>query len=132
MDNMNAMLAKVFGVVFLAVGLLGFVINPTLIVFGVTTTHNIVHLLSGAILLAAGFMRGGTNARMANQIFGVVYILVAILGFLNIGFVATLLGSGSDSFTYADALLHLVLGVVLAGVGFGVKDATTPGSKMSA
>jgi glucose uptake protein GlcU len=47
--------------------------------------------------------------------FGVVYLLVTALGFVAPALTASLLAINP-----ADNFLHLVLGIVLAGVGFGV------------
>ena len=51
-------LAKVFGVVFVLVGILGFVPGITsgghlLGIFEVDTTHNIIHLISGILAFVA-------------------------------------------------------------------------------
>src|SRR3954465_13085372 len=80
-------MATVFGVVFLLVGILGFVPGVTkdghlLGIFHVNTVHNIVHLLSGvaALITASAGMRAAQNYF---RIFGLVYGLVAILGFFS-------------------------------------------------
>lgn len=125
--NMNAVLAKVAGAVLLVVGILGFipafVVDGALLgIFGVNLLHNLIHLVTGGVLLAVGYMNDGVNARVTNQIFGVVYLLVAILGFVAPAFMDTLInlnGTGVVSPIW-DNGLHLLLGVVFAGVGFGV------------
>src|SRR6478736_10496587 len=78
-----------FGVVFLAVGILGFVPAVTkdqmlLGIFHVNTAHNCVHLLSGVVALICG-MSGVGASRLYFRIFGLVYAAVAIMGFLNPG-----------------------------------------------
>lgn len=125
--NLHKTIGTVFGVVFLAVGVLGFVMNPTLIAFGVNGLHNVVHLASGAVLLAGAFMADGRNARTVNMGFGGVYVLVAALGFVAPGLTAALLGSGADAFPYADAILHAILGLALVGSGIALKDDATRG-----
>src|SRR3954462_15795557 len=87
--HMAKTMAVLFGVVFLLVGILGFVPAVTkdemlLGIFHVNTAHNAVHLLSGAIALFCG-MTSVSASRMYFRIFGVVYALVAVLGFLNPG-----------------------------------------------
>ena len=78
--------AIIFGIVFLLVGVLGFVPGITttdqmlLGIFHVNAVHNIVHLLSGAVALIAG-LTSTAAARMYFRVFGIVYALVAILGF---------------------------------------------------
>lgn len=126
--NLNKTIATVFGVVFIAVGLLGFFMNPTLIVFGVNGLHNVVHLASGAVLLAGAMMNDGRNARTVNMVFGGVYLLVAALGFITPALTAALLESNADAFPYADAILHAVLGVTLVGSGLALKDETPYGA----
>lgn len=125
-NDINAMVAKVFGAVFVLIGLLGFVMNPILGLFGVNALHNIIHLLSGIVLLAAGFANHGAYARVTNQIFGVVYLLVTILGFLRIEAFINLLGMDAQGAPVtADNVLHLLLAVVFLAVGFGVRSHTT-------
>lgn len=122
MANLNKTVGMLFGFVFLAVGLLGFVVNPTLIAFGVNTLHNLVHLASGGVLLAGAFMNDGRNARNVNLAFGAVYVLVALLGFVASGLTDTLLASNYDAFPFADAILHAILGFALVGVAFAERS----------
>lgn len=122
--NYNRLVAQIVGAVLVLVGLLGFVLVPSgdgllLGLFGVNLLHNLVHLLSGAILLGAAFMQGGRNARLTNMILGAVYIVVAV---------ATWIGPLADLFNLdmMDAGLHAVIGLVLLGVAFAMKgDAMT-------
>ena len=78
--------AILFGIVFLVVGVLGFVpacttdLNgngmPMLLgIFHVNTAHNIVHLASGAVFLLCG-MAGAGASRTFFRIFGIVYAIV--------------------------------------------------------
>jgi glucose uptake protein GlcU len=108
-------LAQVVGAVLTLVGVAGFVTGGTLLIFGINALHNVVHLVSGVLGLAAGFYAGGQWARYYNQGFGVIYLLVTALGFVAPALTASLLAINS-----ADNFLHLALGIVLAGVGFGV------------
>ena len=80
--------AILFGIVFLAVGILGFVpacttdMNgmPMLLgIFHVNKFHNFVHLASGVVFLLCG-MAGAGPSRTFFKIFGLVYALVAVLG----------------------------------------------------
>src|SRR5437764_12803574 len=78
-------LGMLFGLVFLAVGILGFVPGITkddmlLGIFMVNPAHSIVHIASGIVFLLCG-MAGAGASSMFFKIFGVVYALVAILGF---------------------------------------------------
>ena len=125
--NYNKLVAQILGIVLVLVGILGFIIQPTLIVFGVNALHNVVHLVTGAVLLIGAYMAGGRNARMINMVLGFVYILVALLGFVAPSLTDSLVNSGADSFSYADAILHAILGIVLVGVAFTMKQDTMMG-----
>ena len=78
--------AAAFGVVFLAIGALGFV--PAAVpgghllgLFHINALHNIIHLASGAVALWAG-LTSERNAKLYFRIFGIVYAAVAVLGFV--------------------------------------------------
>lgn len=111
-------IAKVFGVVFIAVGLLGFVPAFTpdghlLGIFEVNTVHNLIHLASGIVALLAGFSGYGAS-RTYFQVFGVVYGLVTLLGFMYgedpiLGIVAH---------NTADIFLHIVITAAALFFGF--------------
>ncbi len=111
-------LGMLFGIVFLAVGILGFVPGVTnnemlLGIFMVNTAHSVVHIVSGAIFLIAS-MSGAGAARIWFQIFGVIYAVVAILGFMNPS--GPLLGMISNNPN--DTYLHVVLAVLMLAIGF--------------
>ena len=118
--DLNAKTAAVIlGIVFLVVGVLGFFPNPLVSPTGffvVNTAHNIVHLISGAVLLAGAYSSLG--AAMALKIVGVVYAVVALLGFVMGG--PMLLGM--IAMNHMDHWLHVVLAVVLLGAGFMLDD----------
>ena len=111
-------MAMVFGVIFLAVGLLGFVPGITenghlLGIFHVNPAHNLVHILSGlaALLAAKASERAAQNYF---RIFGVIYALVAILGFL--GGDEPVLGLIANN--TADNWLHVAIAAVSLALGF--------------
>jgi hypothetical protein len=115
---MNALVKPVtwlFGVVFLLVGVLGFFMDPILGLFDVTVIHNVIHLASGAVALIVAGM-GMAASRMYLIVFGLVYALVTVLGFLNVAFVVSLL-----EINQADNFLHLAITAVFLIVGFGSK-----------
>jgi hypothetical protein len=113
-----------FGIVFLAVGILGFVPGVTttgadgmpmlLGIFMVNTAHSFVYIASGVVFLLAS-MSGAGAARLWFQIFGVIYAIVAILGFMTPN--GMLLGLISNN--PADTWLHVVLAVAMLAIGFG-------------
>jgi len=116
-NETQKLLAQTVGVVLTLVGVAGFFVTDTLLIFGINPLHNVVHLASGVLGLVAGFYAAGKFSVDFNKWFGVVYLLVALLGFVGVGFVVNLL-----NINMADNWLHLALGLGLAGVGFGVGE----------
>jgi Domain of unknown function (DUF4383) len=117
--------AILFGIVFLVMGILDFVpaVTPAngmlLGIFHVNTVHNIVHLAAGVVFLLCG-MAGVGASRTFFQIFGIVYALVALLGFYYDD--NALVGLISNN--TADAWLHVVLAVAMLFLGFGTSGDT--------
>jgi len=117
-------LAILFGVVFLAIGILGFVPGITkdemlLGIFMVNTVHSVIHIVSGVVFLLAG-MGGAGASRMWFQIFGLIYAVVAIMGFVvGNGMIFNLISNNT-----ADTWLHVVLAVVMLLIGFGTPKQT--------
>jgi hypothetical protein len=113
--------AKVFGFVLLAIGIMGFIPGLTpddhlLSVFHVDPLHNLIHLGSGAVSLWAGYTSRRAS-RMYFQVFGLVYALVALLGFMaGDGDVLGVLANNM-----ADTWLHVVIASSALYLGFGSK-----------
>ena len=117
--------AILYGIVFLAIGILGFVPGvsvpdangmPMLLnIFMVNTNHSIVHIVSGVVFLLCGFAGSGASSTFF-KIFGLVYALVAIMGFVvgNGGMIFGLISNNT-----ADTWLHVVLAVTMLWLGFG-------------
>jgi uncharacterized membrane protein len=112
-------LAKVFGWVFILVGVLGFFGNPIVGAMGyfhANIAHDFVHILLGVVLLVTSSTED--KAALWLKIVGVVYLVIAILGFLitpAMG-IANLLGF--VEINHADNWLHVVLGIVILLAGF--------------
>lgn len=111
--------ALIFGVIFVLVGILGFIPNPLVGmngIFDTNTAHDVVHLLLGIVLLVVAFW-APTQSALWLKILGVVYLLVALLGFFSgsplLGFIEA---------NSADNWLHVVLAVVLFLAGWFAKD----------
>lgn len=104
--------AYVFGAILAIAGIWGFVQNPVLGIFAANTLHSLVHLISGAVLLGIAAWTNATT--LVLKIFGVVYALIAILGFVTDGTV--LLGLIDNSL--ADSILHTLLALVFLWAGF--------------
>lgn len=114
--------AIIFGIVFLAVGILGFVPGATnndmlLGILMVNAAHSMVHIASGVVFLICG-MAGAGASRTFFKIFGLVYALVAVLGFVKGD--GMLLGLISNNMP--DVWLHVVLAVAMLWLGFGARD----------
>lgn len=108
--------AYVFGFLFLVVGVLGFIPAATpdghlFGIFHVNVLHNLIHVVTGVVaLLAATYGK----SKLFFQVFGVVYLVVALLGFYFGN--APIFGLVANNF--ADTVLHLVTGAFAAFVGF--------------
>jgi hypothetical protein len=123
----NKTLAQVYamalGGVLVLVGIVGFLVEPsfgvgdsaqrgTLILFDINGWHNVVHLLSGIVGLA---MAGtAAKARLFSIGYGIVYVLVTILGFVvgDGGYLLSIIPINT-----ADNLLHLLIAVTGIAVG---------------
>ena len=129
--------ATVIGAVLVVAGILGFFYNSqftdnpavrddVLGILSVNGWHNVVHIVTGLLgLLAVGYA-----ARAYALGLGVVYIAVAIWGFIL---------SGSDPsildvvpVNTADNVLHLALGVLGVGAGLATRTETQPGPRRPA
>lgn len=120
--------ARIFGVVFLLVGVLGFLASgmsmesdpmhaPRLLgLFPVNALHNVVHLLFGVWGLAAS--RTAAAASMYAKGAGAIYVVLAILGFVAPTTFGLIPIGGHDIW------LHAVLGLVLLAVGFQAAPRT--------
>ena len=113
--------ATLFGVVFLIVGVLGYVPNPIVGPTGLFLTnplHNIIHLVSGIALLAGAYTSLGSS--MMLKIVGVVYGLVAVCGFFMV-MDNMMLGVAINE---ADKWLHVGLAVAILAAGFLLPDTS--------
>ncbi|HYD93296.1 MAG TPA: DUF4383 domain-containing protein [Candidatus Paceibacterota bacterium] len=119
-------LAYVFGIIFVLVGLLGFVPNPIVgpgALFETDLLHNLVHLIIGIVLLGVA-MKAPAKSALWLKIFGVIYLILAILGFLMVPEGGELLGLVATN--HADHWLHVVLAIVLLAAGFMGKGGAKP------
>ena len=122
--------ALIFGVIFIAVGLLGFIDNPIIgdadnVIFHADTTHNLVHIISGVVFLLVA-MAAPAAASGFMIVFGLVYLLIGILGLTAIGDTGMTKVLGFLHVNGNDNYLHLVLGIVIALAGFITRGARAP------
>jgi hypothetical protein len=121
---MTKTLAMVFGVIYTLVGLAGFVIalggsmsmapSTLLGIAQINVLHNVVHLVIGiaGLTMAKTEESAGTFCKT----FGVILLLVGVLGFFNP--LPNLLPLGGY-----DIWIHLITGAILAYAGFAVAPA---------
>lgn len=122
----NRLLATVFGIVYLLVGIMGFIATADsgtgffetsggliLGIFEVNVFHNVAHLLIGIALLIAG-LSGVQPAKTLNTVIGATYLLLGIAGLFLVGSAANILAING-----ADNVLHFASAVVLLAVGLG-------------
>ena len=95
--------AKLLGVVFILVGIIGF-FKGDLLGAHLSTSHNLVHIISGAVALYFGTAGTLAATRLFCIVFGAVYLLLGVAGFA--------LGTGEDRMFEALASLGLHLGTV--------------------
>lgn len=110
--------AQVVGVVLLLLGVIGFFVSSLL---GAPTTafHNLIHFVSGAWGAYAGFRGGLGGPKTFAQIFGVIYTIVGLVGFILPGF----LGGISIPVNFVYNLVHLVIGLLGLYAGFSKQAA---------
>lgn len=123
--------ALAFGIVLTLVGILGFIpglsttdndgMKLLLSLFMVGTVHNIIHLASG--LAALALSKTGSNAKLYFRVFGVIYAVVTVVGFIQGDSVLGLI-----HVNMADNLLHTAIALAALYLGFVVpvdEDKTT-------
>ncbi|HSW48383.1 MAG TPA: DUF4383 domain-containing protein [Candidatus Saccharimonadales bacterium] len=116
------------GLVILVVGVVGFI--PALVpggkvlgLFLVDPLHNIVHILTGVLAIFAAKSSEST-VKTYFKVFGVVYALVTVLGFISSG--GTGVGTGLFGLlpvNIYDNLLHLIIAALYLYIGFGGKSS---------
>src|SRR5687767_12646618 len=118
--------ARIFGVVFLLVAVLGFLASgmsmeadPALAprvlgLFPVNVLHNVVHLLFGIWGLAAS--RTATAATQYAKIAGAIYVVLAVLGFIAPTTFGLIPIGGHDIW------LHALLGISLLAAGLTARE----------
>lgn len=126
--------AGMFGIIFLLLGILGFVPGASVQLEGLPhlfgmfahdAIYNTVHIITGIIgLLAASSDR---YAKWYLQVFGIAYLLIALAGFLQGDTVV-----GLFTVNMAGNVLHLGLGIGLLIAGFALPVSTAMSPKNTA
>jgi hypothetical protein len=120
----NRLVAVIVGGFYVALGLIGFtatagvgMVDTTggflFGVFGVNVLQNVVHLVIGAALLAAG-LSGVRLAKGANSAVGTLFLVLGLTGLFIVGTDSNILALNG-----ADNVLHFGSSIVLLAVGLG-------------
>jgi hypothetical protein len=80
-DVMANKIATILGIVFLLVGVLGF-IAPDLLGLHLSLGHSVVYLVTGAVSLWLGLKGSVSAAKTFCIVFGAVYLLLGVAGFV--------------------------------------------------
>jgi hypothetical protein len=117
-------LAWIFGIALVCIGLLGLIPGIALngLLFGIFATDamvSLVYLISGALALWVAW-RSASNARIYFKIFGIIYALITLGGFLGGGTVFGLMVANTPG-----DLLDLVIALVALWAGFGASEEAT-------
>jgi hypothetical protein len=117
---MTKTIATLFGVIYLLVGVLGFIpalggsssvaSSALFNIASVNIYHNIVHVIIGLAGLSGGRTEAG--AAMFGKTFGVILLILGLVGFVTPNLFGILPIGGGDIW------IHLVTGAILAYVGF--------------
>lgn len=114
-------LAKLFGAVFVFIGVTGFLPNPLYSeagFFAANAAHNLVHILTGLVFLGGAF---AGKPLLTIRAVAALYVVVAILGFATSGDWLLWIVHVND----ADRWLHLVLAAAFVALGLAL-----PGEKI--
>ena len=122
--------ARILAVAFLLPGVAGFIPNPVIGPNGLFVTngaHNLVHLVTAALFLFTS-TRSEAAAQLFTRTFGVVYLLVGVVGFLFLGSNEQGMLLGFIHINQIDNFLHVGLGALITALGFGLPAATAEGT----
>ncbi|HEY8136982.1 MAG TPA: DUF4383 domain-containing protein [Methylocystis sp.] len=108
------LLAKIFGAIFIVVGIAGFIPNPLVSetgVFRVNEAHNLFHIVTGLLFLAGAYFDASAWTIRA---IAMLYTIVAIAGFA----IPDNMLLGAVAMNMADRWLHAAFAAVLLLIGF--------------
>jgi hypothetical protein len=113
--------ALVIGIIFIAVGILGFIENPVIYnsesaIFHADTVHSSVHIVSGVLFLLFA-LAASSSAKGFLIFFGIVYLLIGVLGLASFGTTGMGKVLGFLHVNGNDNILHVGLGVVILLAG---------------
>ena len=118
----------VLGIVFITIGLIGYVI-PYLLEAHLSPTHNLIHVITGALAIWFG-VKSENAAKKFCFIGGTFYTLLGIVGFsVGLPGMATVANNSEDPFIWkiapevlelgtTDHIIHIVAGAAFVCAGF--------------
>jgi hypothetical protein len=122
--NIGRIAATALGAGFLLAGIIGF-IKHDLLGLHLSTSHNLVHLISGILAIYIGLKGSLMAVRVFNLAFGTVYLLLGVAGFVAGGQAEPTAGVPGPGGPYlwkviagmlelgtVDHLVHILLGLV--------------------
>ena len=124
MTDVVRLYAKVVGASVILIGLVGLVLGDKSLfgVLNIDIAEDVIHLLTGGLLLYAGFARDLRVTRGLVGGIGIAYLVIGLISFSQ-PMLFGLVPSGYE--VVLDILIHLTLGVLGIAVGFFVGDRRT-------
>lgn len=121
-------ISTILGVVFLLAGIAGFV-APNLLGFHLSTVHNLVHIVTGALSLYFGLSGTLSAARTFAIAFGAVYALLGVAGFIAGSGADRMLEIGPLMLGTVDHTFHVIVGVLYLISGLLTKGHVRDGAR---
>ena len=120
--DMNKNIVTILGFILVLVGVIGF-FAPHLFGMHLTAFHNVVHLFSGAVAIYFGVKGSTQGARNFCFIFGTVYGLLALAGFVGGHADSRMLTVIPQHFELgiADHVVHIVVAAAFLLLGVAIK-----------
>jgi len=113
--------AIIFGIIFVIAGIWGFFSDSVLGFIAADTLSSIIHLVAGIILLATA---SKASAAGALKTIGIIYVIFAILGFIQ----GTTVLFGAFVTDMTTTWFYLIVGIVVAVLGFSSKGGSSAGA----
>lgn len=130
-------ICTILGIAFLLVGVAGFVL-PNVLGLHLSLAHNLVHIISGAVALWLGLKGTPQAAKTFCLVFGAVYLLLGIAGFVagSAGEPSANIPHGNDTrmlkvipgqleLGTMDHIVHILLGAIFLVGGLTTKTVVT-------
>lgn len=118
----NILLLTAFAPILIVAGILGFVTPPSLALMSGATPYNLFHIFFGLVGVGVLATKRVSLAKRFNIGFGAIDLYQAVASFAGL-FPTTLF-----AYKRADDVLHIVLGLLLVGVGL-LADRNTDAAK---